>query len=281
MKKSLLLSLALALPLAASAQVQLISGYNFGQFLGGGAPSLDGETGDTVGSVGANWAGTNAPPLESGGGYVGNNSLTGNYSNGTGRAYWDGSNGSTAFSLNGSGIVAVDVGANAINGRNVYNTQMFLVGDDLNLALSTGGAGSLAFVTNTIGFADYDPTAFVNAGASVNDANFTFAASTPGSDVTINWFLNDSVTSFASSTISGSTFSVYSVDLLSSFYGDMDAKLVGVFSGSVMLDNVQFNGVTASAIPEPSTYAMMAGGLALGIAVFRRRQAAAAAAAQA
>lgn len=278
MKKSLLLSFALALPLAASAQVQLISGYNFGQFLGGGAPSLDGTTGDTVGSVGANWAGTNAPPLESGGGYVGSNALTGDYSNGTGRAYWDGSNGSTAFSLNGTGIVAVDVGANAINGRNVYNTQMFLVGDDLNLALSTGGAGSLAFVTNTIGFTDYNPDSFAPVGLG-NDANFTFAASTPGANVTINWLIDGAT--FASTVISGSTFSAYSVDLPLSFYGDASATLVAQFGGSVMLDNVQFNGVTASAIPEPSTYAMMAGGLALGIAVFRRRQAAAAAAAQA
>lgn len=248
MKKLLLTAVALALATASFAQVEFISGYNFGQFIGAGAPSLDGTTGDSVGSIGANWTRTTPPPLESGGGYIGTNGLTGNFSNGTGRLYWDGSNGSTAFDTTGFGIVAVDVGANSINGRNVYNTQMFLGGDDLNLALGTGGAGRLAFVTSTLGYSDYNPDSFANAGSpgTVNDSNLTFAASTPGADVTITWFIG--TTQIATTVVSGSVFRVYAVDLPPAFYGLDTSQLIAQVGGNVVLDNIQFNGVTGPVV---------------------------------
>ena len=95
----LLCVLALALPAWSSAQVQLISGYNFGQFLGAGYPSLNGATGDPVTSVGSNFRLTTQAPNSSSGDFVGLNATVGNYSNGFGRIYWDGTNGSSAFNL--------------------------------------------------------------------------------------------------------------------------------------------------------------------------------------
>ena len=276
MKKYLISLCALALPALATAQVQLMSGYNFGQFLGGGYPSLDGTTGDAVGSIGSNFRLTTQAPNSSSGDVVGNNGTTGNYSNGFGRVYWDGTNGSSSYNFSGGvQIVATDVGFNSVNGQTVQGYSLGLQGDGLNLALtSTVSSNRIAFVQNTSGFADFDPTAFTNGAGVTSDANLTFAATASAGTNTITWFLNGSGTSFATTTLSGAgTMTSYSVDLPAGFYGLSGAQLVAEFSGTTTLDNVQFNGV--SAIPEPSTYAAILGAAALGFVVIRRRQKAA------
>jgi hypothetical protein len=270
MKKLLIALFAAALPVVATAQVQLLSGYNFGQFLGGGYPSLNGETFDPVGSIGSNFRLDDQAPGTSDGGFVGNNSTTGGYTNGYGSIYWDGSFGSSVYDFsNGVDIVATDVGINSVNGATVQGYTLAAQGDSLNLALTTNVASNrIAFVQNTLGYADFDPDSYVD-GLNVTDANFTFAA-LASSPVTIDWYLNGSGTSFGSTMISGASMSVYAVDLPSGFYGLASAVLVGEFSGAVTMDNLQFNGV--SAVPEPSTYAAILGALALGFVAIRRRR---------
>lgn len=265
MKKILITALALALPALASAQVALMSGYNFGQFLGAGYPSLDGTTGDPVGSIGANFAGTSQAPSSSSGDIVGNNGTTGNYSNGSGRLYWDGTNGSSAYDFS-SGIQIVSTtagGPNAVNGQTVHGYSLAFQGDNLNQKLTTNlNGGALAFVQNTLGYVDYIPVGPL-------DANLSFAASVTA-PVTISWFLNGSATAFATTNLSGSTMATYTVDLPTGFYGLSAAKLVAQFSGAATLDNVQFNGMLVP-VPEPSTYAAIFGLVVAGAVVLRRR----------
>ena len=265
MKKILVTALALALPALASAQVQLMSGYNFGQFLGSGYPSLDGTTGDPVGSVGSNFRLNSQAPSASSGDFVGNNGLAGNYSNGFGRAYWDGTNGSSSYdSAGGVQITAVNVGPNSVNGTTVQGYSLSLQGDGGNLALKTAlNGGKLGFLQNTTGFTDYVP-------ASSIESNLTFAASVTA-PVTVNWFLNGSNVSFGSTSLSGTAMTSYTVDLPTGFYGLSAAQLVAEFSGAATLDNVQFNGALA-AIPEPSTYAAILGLATAGLVALRRRK---------
>jgi hypothetical protein len=266
MNKILISAIALALPAVASAQVQLISGYNFGQFLGGGAPSVDATTFDTIGSVGANFRLTSQAPASSGGGFVGNNSLPGNYSvSGGGRAYWDGTNGSSAYDFSsGVEIVSVVTGPNSVNSLTVQGYQMGVAGDDINQGLRTTlSNGRIAFAgIDTTGFTDYTP-------GSVLQSNLTFAASVT-TPVTVNWFLNGSAVSFGSTVLSGATMTSYTVDLPAGFYGLTAANLVAEFSGAATIDNVQFNGLAA--IPEPSTYAAILGLATFGVAALRRRK---------
>lgn len=270
MKKILASVCVLALPALASAQVELVSGFNFGQFIGTGAPTLNGETFETSPSIGANYKGLLTPPAASGGGFVGNNGLTGDFQiAGGGRAYWDGSFGSTAYDFtNGVEIVAGSTGPNSVGGALVTGGQMWALGDDLGLALQNNLAGGrVAFVMDTTGYSDYSP-------AGLLDANFRFAASV-SAPVTINWYLNGSATSFASTALAGTTLTAYTVDLPAEFYGLSSAQLVAEFSGSALIDNVQINGLTA--IPEPSTYAAILGLATLGFVALRRRNQAAAA----
>jgi hypothetical protein len=268
MKKVIISAFALALPALASAQVQLMSGFNFGQFLGAGAPSVDATTFDTIGSVGANYRLGSIAPASSGGGFVGTNSLPGNYSvAGGGRAYWDGTNGSTAYDFtSGVQIVSVNTGPNAVNGLTVQGYTMAFAGDDIGQGLGTNQAnGRISFAgIDTSGFLDYTP-------GSPLHSNLTFAAAAASTPVTVNWYVNGSGVSFGSTVISGGLAS-YTVDLPSGFYGLASAQLVGEFSGSALLDNVQFNGLNA--IPEPSTYAAIIGFATLGVVALRRRKAA-------
>jgi autotransporter-associated beta strand protein len=230
----------------ASAQVTLISGYNFGQFLGDGFPSLNGTTFDAVGSIGANYAGTALPPANSSGDAVGNNGLTGNYSNNSGRLYWNGTNGSSSYNFsNGVDIVATVTGPNAVNGQTVGGISMGFAGDGIGLGLTSQIAGNkIAFVQTTTGFLDFNPNDYVNGPNVVSDANLTFAA-TVTAPVTVSWFLGSSTTPFATSSISGSTMTSYSVDLPAGFYNQSSATVIAQFSGNITIDNVQFNGLTA------------------------------------
>lgn len=267
MKKILASVCVLALPALASAQVELVSGFNFGQFLSGGYPSLDGTTFEPAGSIGANYKGASIPPASSAGGAVGLAGTAGNYQvAGGGRLYWDGSFGSSAYDFtDGVSIVAAEVGGNSVGGEKVGGGSMAFDGDDLGLALqSTVVGGRIGFAVNTAGFADYTP-------AGLLDANFKFAASV-SAPVTINWYLNGSSTSFASTALSGASMTAYSLDLPAEFYGLSAAQLVAEFSGTATIDNVQING----AIPEPSTYAAILGLATLGFVALRRRKQAAA-----
>lgn len=224
------------------AQITLMSGYNFGQFLGEGAPSLNGQTFDTVGFVGANWETNVPPPATSSGDFVGNNELTGGFENNTGRVYWDGTSGSSTYALDGTQITSVIVGPNAVNGATVVPGQTIaFLGDNQNLGLQTSlPNGILAFVQDTRGYVDYVP-------AGANPANLTFAASVT-TPVTVT-FTSGSFSQQVN--LSGGFGTIYSVDLPSDFFGQESATLLATFSGIAILDNVQFNGSLGD-VPAPS-----------------------------
>jgi len=262
MKKIIITAFALALPAIASAQVQLMSGWNFGQFLGAGAPSLNGETFDTAGSIGANFTTNanftlNSAPNSSSGENVAFVS-SGNYQAPApaGRMFWDGTNGSTAFALDGTTIVSTDAfGPNAINGSTVVGGSLAFQGDGLNQAL-TVPTGSIGILQDTSLFSD-----------TLSGVDLTFAASV-SSPVTVSFSVNG--VSAGSLNLSGSTMTAYSFNLPASFYGVAASQLVATFSGTTTIDNLQLNGL--SAIPEPSTYAALLAAATLGLMVYNRRK---------
>ncbi|MEI6464508.1 MAG: autotransporter-associated beta strand repeat-containing protein, partial [Verrucomicrobiota bacterium] len=240
----------LLLATVGSAQVTLISGYNFGQFLGSGFPAMDGTTGDAVGSIGSNFRIDTKAPNTSSGDYVGNNSLAGNYSNGFGRIYWDGTNGSSSYNLTGGvQITATNVGPNSVNSGTVQGYSLAQQGDGGNLALTTNVPNNkLAFVQNTSGFLDFNPADYTKGALVTSNANLTFAASVTA-PTTISWFLGSSGTAFATTNLSGSAMTAYAVDLPADFYNKTSATLVAQFGGTATIDNVQFNGISASSVP--------------------------------
>jgi hypothetical protein len=240
----------------APSQVQLVSGYNFGQFLGPGGSAINGETFEDEGSIGANWAHNNPPPGTSNGG---DNVGTPGFSNGTGALYWNGTAGSSSL-LGTAAVVAFNNTNFSTNSDTVTGTLMALQGDwnGANMGLSVTGAYSVGFQQNMIGFAE----------AGLND--LTFAAQAATAPITIDWTFNSLV---VASTTVGTTWAAYTVDLPTGFYGSL-SDLTATFSGAGRLDNVQFNGSLA-AIPEPSTYAAILGVCTLGFVMYRRRQSAA------
>lgn len=251
MKKLLIATLVAITPMVASAQVVLVSGYNFGQFLGAGDSAIDAGTGTDSGFIGANWAEGAPPPLSSNGADFANNV---GYTNGTGAVYWDGTAGSDN-NVDQYVITAIANLAPSINADTYNGTNMALIGDNTeNIALNVGGAYSIGFVQNMTGFGD--------AGGT----DLTFAAVATSGPITIDWIVSGSTIATTNVTTSWAS---YTVDLPGGFYGSI-SELTAAFSGAGSLDNVQFNGM--SAVPEPSTYAAILGALALGFVAVRRRK---------
>jgi hypothetical protein len=265
MKKILSQTLCLlALPAAASAQVELIAGWNFGQFISSGVPSTDGTTGDPVGFIPSNFTGASRPPPGSSGPEHINAGISSTFSLGSGIISWNGSNGSDAWDFTTGNAAAVN---NFPEEYSVINTEL-VTGNDFNggqianyqLQFTAGAANEFSITANTAAFGDFNPAAF----SQNNDFNFTFAAFGTG---TVAFFYNN--------TQVGSTFTLtgdetaYNLDLPQAFYGNSVASLIGVVTGTVNLDNVQINGV---AIPEPSSYVALAGLAGLAFVAGRRRR---------
>ena len=97
--------LTLGLGGLVSAQVQLISGFNFGQFLYGGEPVTDyaGGSFPTVGSISSNFGGSISPGPQDGGAYKFANAVDGTFTAGNSILYFDGTNGSGNFDRFGGG----------------------------------------------------------------------------------------------------------------------------------------------------------------------------------
>ena len=116
----------LALPAAASAQVSLIAGWNFGQFIGNTVPSTNGLTGEAIGSIPSNYAGFTRPgPATSGPEQAGISATP--FSAGTGVISWDGSNGSDAWQYVDGTAVYVNNDPetySSINGNLVTNNDL-------------------------------------------------------------------------------------------------------------------------------------------------------------
>jgi hypothetical protein len=264
MKKTLIQALCLfAVPVAASAQVELIAGWNFGQFFSSGYPSTNAVTGDSVGFVPSNFTGTQRPgPGSSGPERFGSNPNT--FSLGTGIISWNGSNGSDTWDFDTGAAAAVNNQPelySAINGQLVYNND-FNAGQigNFQLQFNAGAADAFSITLDTSAYQDFNPAAY----SQTNDFNFTFAAFGTG---TVTFFHNN-IQVGSTVTLTGEE-TAYNLDLPGAFYGNASSSLIGVVTGTVNLDNIQINGV---AIPEPSSFAALAGLVGLAFVAGRRRR---------
>ena len=260
MKKLLVSSLlAAALPAAALAQGTTLAGWTFSQFLGEGAPGVNAETFETTNFIAATYRGSfNPDSNQVDGVIVGVNGGAG-YTN-TSFGSWSFAN----FDFNN----AVDVRADTFGALNTQNSTTL---DGKQMHLTDGQGMMLSFnVQNTLWSISADTAGYTNVDGADND--FTFAArSTAGA--TVEWLYNGSV--FATTVVAaGSSFNTYGLDFVgdgSGFYGTgvLEGRLV---SGVVSFDNAQING-QPSAVPEPSSFAALAGLVGLGFAASRRRRA--------
>jgi hypothetical protein len=271
MKKSILALGVAVLPVVASAQVQLIAGWNFGQFLPSPTPILDGASFETVGSIPSNWTSAVQAGPEDTGQFKQDNSLSTIFSAGSGVLSFDGGNSSSAWGANAS--VNIGTGLDAVNAATVTGNPMY-TGDDAFLSLrltAVSGVTDIALTLNTVGFGDFDPAAF----GQDNDANFTVAAyNASGASATIEWLFDGSVIATSVANAGAGNFQAFSVDLPEAFYGDSDALLIARITGDVVIDHIQFNAIPVAAIPEPSTYAAIVAVAGLAVAAGRRRRSA-------
>ncbi|HEY9250136.1 MAG TPA: PEP-CTERM sorting domain-containing protein [Rariglobus sp.] len=261
MKSKLIALLALAAPVAATAAAgdfHLVAGWDFGQFTAAGYAVTDPAQADFATSIGANFSSTN-----------GFNSVTTHdgstpVSSGTGTISWAYNDASAELVVSRAGSQSINTTMAVFAGTEMSNGNS----DPISLALGFNNfdSGSFSITVDMTGFEDY------TASEHGSFANFSFAAS---GSATIQWTLDGiSVGSSTFATGDTTTFVKQELDLGAEFFGG-SSTLVGTIVGgdSFAIDNVQFYGV-ASAVPEPSTYAALAGVAGLVMAVYRRRRAA-------
>jgi hypothetical protein len=249
---------ALALPALASAADTTLAGWTFSQFLGEGAPSIDAEGFTGTNHIVATYRGAFQPD---------NNVVDGTIVGGNGGAgYSTATFGDWSFA-NFDTTNASDVRADTAG---VLNNENSVTLDGVNMSLNDAAGMGLSFgLKNTKWSLTVDTTGFTNAATS----DFTFAANGVNGAATVEWLVNDTV--IGTSSIATGGFATYSLDLPTAFYaaGILEGRLTSGSVGTVTFDNVQVNGA-AAAIPEPSTYAALAGAFGLALAVYRRRKAA-------
>jgi hypothetical protein len=249
---------ALALPALASAADTTLAGWTFSQFLGEGAPSIDAEGFTGTNHIVATYRGAFQPD---------NNVVDGTVVIQNGSAgYSTATFGDWSFA-NFDTTNASDVRADTAGGLNNENSVTL---DGVNMSLNDAAGMGLSFgLKNTKWSLTVNTTGFTNAATS----DFTFAANGVGGAATVEWLVNNTV--IGTSSIATGGFATYSLDLPANFYaaGILEGRLTSGSVGTVTFDNVQVNGA-AAAIPEPSTYAALAGAFGLALAVYRRRKAA-------
>ncbi len=276
MKKNHLLASAalLAVVNASHAQLDLIAGWDFGQFVFSGWSSTDQTFTNNGTSIPANYSESrNVSP-------VGTHEGGSPVSAGTGTIFWDGQFSSSVFdgSFAGSSEIqaapgttvtnATMIGTNVIGASTFARTLSNFDSDPNSLALQVQLSSSkdLSFRLDLTGYTDFVPAE--QGGVQ----NFTFAASSQNAS-TITWLINGSQFGQTTTLSAGelSAFTAYSVDLPETFYGSEGTLTARFSSGSlIILDNIQANGLV-SAVPEPSSFAAIAGLLGLGFSVARRR----------
>jgi hypothetical protein len=256
MKNKLLLLAALAAPIAATAQVQLVAGWDFGQFTFEGFAFTQNDSSFVNASfIPANYSsiGGNNPVKT-------HNEDNSPVSAGVGSIGW-----SLADADNN--LVFASASVNTAN-RTMPDFAGTLLSNgasdpnQLGLGFANMGGSSFSLTVNLTGYTDYDPA------TNGNFANFSFSAAAETA-VSIEWFVSG--ISIGSTNLSpGGTHAAYTVDLPSSFYGQ-ESTLIGVIGNDSFftIDNVQIAG---SAVPEPSTYAAILGACGLVFAVYRNRR---------
>lgn len=262
MKKALkIASLAILLtPVVSFAQTTL-AGWSFSQFVSEGVPNTDINSFDPTDFIVATYRGNFNPD---------SSLVDGSITQNNGNSYVDTSFGTWSFSNFNIGN-AVDVRADNVGSLNTVNSTTL---DGKFMHLTDAGSKVLTFnATNTLWtITVQDTAAYTNVAGSNND--FTFAATTSGG-ATIEWLYNGNVfatTSVVAPDPEGPPYASYGFDFAgqgAAFYstGVIQGRLV---SGSVKFDNVQVNG---TAIPEASSFAVIAGLAGLAFAGSRRRRA--------
>ncbi len=249
-----LLTAALALSTSAFAADTTLAGWTFSQFIGEGLPSVDGGTGESSNFIAATFRGAYDPVLDDVDGTITINTGASGYVD-TSFGSWNYAN----FDINNASDVRADTfgGVNALNGTTL---------DGKNMHLTDSAGMMLTFnLKNTL----WSITAATAGYENASVADFTYAARGNGGVATVEWLVGGTV--FATQNIAAGSFAIYSAELPTEFYGSgvLEGRLT---AGSVSFDNVQINGA-ASAIPEASSFAALAGLAGLAFAGSRRRRA--------
>lgn len=265
---------------ALSAQSQVVAAWDYSQFSTDGFTSIDGAT--LEGSVNSNY--TDFEVADANGDVMKGANYDGAHQFGT--MYWDGSFGSDAFDntfatpndINPSGTFDLTAGNDAGNGytigatgsRNVLDFQGQQFTNAKGLGFNPGANGkSFVFGISLTGEAPF---------AAGSEWVFRFGAlnsNDPDNASAISWDYSVDGANYTASGITSNITdneSVFTVDL--SGEGALDGasevflrgNLSGLDGGGTFIDNV-----SASAVPEPSAFAAIAGALALGLTVTRRR----------
>lgn len=196
-----------------------------------------------------------------------------------GTVFYDGSFGSTAFELStGSPDLVVNNnlgtlgGTGGIGASGNINT-LFAQGQPNNnaqaIGLTTNGAITFAINMTTFGLGSAGEAwslafATQNIGDSNNSSSIAWDYSLNGSDFTS--------TGFSTAITNNATAGSVDLSSINALDGQSVVYFRGTFSdvtGASYIDNFQ---VFATAVPEPSSFAALAGVLALGFAAVRRRR---------
>jgi hypothetical protein len=256
--------LAAVVSSSASAQVELIAGWNFGQFLGAGSPSTDGTSGDPIGFIASNYSGSVRPGIGDSGPERFGGSDPSAFSTGTGVLSFSGWD-----FVNGTDVKVVELAPDFSSINTALANGLLITSGDPNAASLRFTAGSVTDFTisvNTSAFVDFAPGDY----AQPNDFNMTlsgYKASGAGA-ASIEWLFQGSP--IGTSSTSSGTFVAFNLDLPANFYGQTNAVLTGRVTGDIVIDNVQINGV---AIPEPASFGTLAALAGLAFAGSRRRRA--------
>jgi hypothetical protein len=240
------------------SQAALVAGWDFSQFAASGANSTDGAT--FTGAISANYSDSYTPSPDAA-------------AAAQGTLFYDGTNGSTLTDFTTFGTPTVGPTSGGLGSVQVQTADAnpFSDSSSYGLLLSSGQAFAANYTLRSTG--DVSLVFSATAAAASTDWAITFAAlDTDGA--TIGWEYSTDGSSFsaaaAGSTIVGTadtgyTASFAELDGQSTVY--IRANLSNVAGGTLQLDNV---GITA--VPEPATYALFLGTIALGFIMRRRFQ---------